>query len=76
MVVPVNVSNSEKITYAAKHKIPVVSDAWLYSSMTHSQKMSLSDYVVTGRPTKNLDRADADRSSPREGSVSLPQDKR
>ncbi|KAI4845770.1 hypothetical protein E4T44_05438, partial [Aureobasidium sp. EXF-8845] len=76
LVVPANVTNSEKIMYAAKHKVPVVSDAWLYSSMTHSQKMPLSDYVVSGRPRKSLEHHPLDRSSPREGSVALPQDKR
>lgn len=76
LVVPSNVTNSEKISYAAKHKIPVVSDAWLYESLENARKMSLSDYVVTGRPRQTLDHRPLDRPSSREASAAPAQDQR
>lgn len=76
LVVPSNVANSEKISYAAKHKIPVVSDAWLYESLENARKMSFSDYVVTGRPRQTLDHRPLGRSSNREASAAPPQDQR
>lgn len=76
LVVPGNVTNSEKVTYAAKHRVPVVSDAWLYASLEKARKMSLSDYLVTGRPRQTLDHRPLDRPSSREASAAPPQDQR
>jgi len=76
LVVPSNVTNSEKISYAAKHRIPVVSDTWLYESLENARKMSFSDYVVTGRPRQAFDHGPLNRSSNREASAAPPQDPR
>ncbi|KAG9682975.1 hypothetical protein KCU95_g13708, partial [Aureobasidium melanogenum] len=75
LVVPGTATNPEKIAYAAKHKIPVVSDTWLYSSLQHARKMPMNDYMVAGGPKQMLDRQYLDHPS-REASVTLPQDKR
>ncbi|KAH0089713.1 hypothetical protein KCU66_g17795, partial [Aureobasidium melanogenum] len=75
LVVPGTATNSEKISYAAKHKIPVVSDTWLYSSLQHARKMPTHDYIVAGGPKQVLDRQQLDHPS-REASIAPPQDKR
>jgi hypothetical protein len=64
------------MSYAAKHKVPVVTDTWLYSSLANARKMSLSDHLVTGRPKQTLNHHPLDRPSSREASVAHPQEKR
>lgn len=75
LVVPGTATNPEKIAYAAKHKIPVVSDTWLYSSLQHARKMPMNGYMVAGGPKQMLDRQYLDHPS-REASIAPPQDKR
>ncbi|KAH0267762.1 hypothetical protein KCU91_g9866, partial [Aureobasidium melanogenum] len=75
LVVPGTATNPEKISYAAKHKIPVVSNTWLYSSLQHARKMPTHDYMVAGGPRQMLDRQQLDHPS-REASIVPPQDKR
>lgn len=75
LVVPGTATNPEKIAYAAKHKIPVVSDTWLYSSLQHARKMPMNNYMVAGGLKQMLDRQYLDHPS-REASVAPPQDKR
>ena len=70
-MVPGSATNPDKISYAAKHKIPVVSDTWLYASLQHVRKMPLSDYVAARGPKQMLERHPS-----REANVALPQDKR
>ncbi|KEQ94357.1 hypothetical protein AUEXF2481DRAFT_269709 [Aureobasidium subglaciale EXF-2481] len=76
LVVPSAVPNSEKIAYAAKHRIPVVSEEWLLASIRNARKMSISDYAMTGQSRYPLSRHHSSRPSSREASAAPPQDKR
>ncbi|KAI5250503.1 hypothetical protein E4T43_00244 [Aureobasidium subglaciale] len=76
LVVPSAVPNSEKIAYAAKHRIPVVSEEWLLASIRNVRKMSISDYAMTGQSRHPLSRHHSSRPSSRETSAAPPQDKR
>ncbi|THY01007.1 hypothetical protein D6D03_06115 [Aureobasidium pullulans] len=74
LVVPGAASNP-KTSYAAKHKILVVLDDWLFSSLQNLTKMPTFDYSVAGQSRQILDHPKFDHTS-REAGVAPPQDNR
>ena len=54
LVVPTLTANAEKLTYAAKHGVPVVSEKWLFSSIEKGEKLPMRDYLVTSADTKRV----------------------
>jgi len=56
-------ANQEKITYAMKHDVAIVSEAWLQSCITHGERTPMEQYQLpTNKPAVKRTRTDTRHS--------------
>lgn len=76
LVIPALTANSEKISYATKHKVPVVSEKWLFSCLSSTKALPMCEYAMTPHSRDVDDPFRSNRPPSAENNALHPKDKR
>lgn len=73
MVVPALTANAEKVAYAAKYRIPVVNEQWLFSCLKDARKLSPSGFGFSAFPSSKVGIGKQTGPAPAHAESALPQ---